>query len=152
VREVAADIDKLCWLTRVEHRKYWRYIFARMPKVEWQELSEHTRCPFSGGLYQLMRNRVLGDALRSERGAAWSDVAVCIHPGNAGVRRLRAPFLTEMDIVASANALFGASAVSELGPAQVVEAVVSAQADADIRQWSAWMMDRYRLDVPVGAL
>ena len=96
---------------------------AKPPRFRFEGLAGDAPCPFRHGLYQLMRNRVLADALIEETDAGWADFAVCIHPGNHQARRLAEAIGGKTDAVEAFRAIAGADAVVELDPMAVVEAV-----------------------------
>ena len=83
--QILAQPESQCWLAETEGRRYWRYMREETGPFRFERLPSGAACPFSGGLYQLMRNRVLAYALVREGGAEWADVALCIHPANHAV-------------------------------------------------------------------
>jgi hypothetical protein len=76
---------ELCWLSRHEGRKYWSLMTTENASFRFSETSG-LGCPFQRDLYQLMRNRVLADAMRQAGGLEWADTGVCIHPRNVELR------------------------------------------------------------------
>jgi hypothetical protein len=112
--------------------------------IPFDHLSSDAACPFSGGLYQLMRNRVLAHALVREGDAAWADVALCIHPANGDVDVLDAA----VGGTSSAQAAFrfllrSKDGLLDLPPQGLIEAVVAAS--PRLGAWAEWVRERYQL-------
>src|SRR5262249_44477022 len=96
-----------------------------------------------GGLYQLMRSRVLGDALVQRGQARCADVAVCIHRGNTALRQLPKKIGGSKDVVEAFNALVPSAPVQIIDPADILAAVRAE--DSGWRSWGAYMVERYGL-------
>ena len=131
-----------CWLVEEKKRRYWDYLTSPNSSISLDELKQGP-CPFRQGLYQIMRNRLLADALVVNGNAWWADVAVCIHPGNDAVRRLREPVGGETDAVAAINKLIPHGKILDLNPVEIVSFV--AEEDHAWRDWGAVMRARYCL-------
>jgi hypothetical protein len=141
---IMAEPESQCWLAETEGRTYWRYLLDQSGPFRFDHLPQGAACPFTGGLYQLMRNRVLAHALVREGGAEWADVALCLHPANDAVDVLDEP----VGGTSSAQAAFRALLRSEEGlldlpPQVLIDAV--ATASPDLEAWAEWVRDRYQL-------
>lgn len=79
--------ETLCWMATDHRRKYWDWL-ADTDWFDLEHIPDSDGCPFRDGLDQLMRNAVLARALMVDGGAAWAEVAVCVHPGNDSAHRL----------------------------------------------------------------
>jgi hypothetical protein len=107
-------------------------------------LAPDAACPFAGGLYQLMRNRVLAHALVREGGAEWADFALCIHPSNHTVDVLdQAVGGTSGAQAAFRSLLRSENGFLDLPPQALIDAV--ATASPDLGAWADWVRDRYQL-------
>lgn len=143
LENILADPLNLCWLTEAKGRRYWELMQQRTSSISPATLPGSGPCPFKGGLYQLMRNRLLADSLVATGNAAWADVAVCVHPENGPVRQLDEPFNGMNDIIAAFDSMTPATRLVVMDPAHLVRRIVEA---ADT--WSGWgryMAERYRL-------
>jgi hypothetical protein len=141
---IVAEPESQCWLAETERRTYWRYLLDQRGSFQFDHLPQDAACPFSGGLYQLMRNRVLAQVLVQKGGAEWADVALCVHPGNHAVDTLD----EAVGGTSSARAAFGSLLRSEDGlldlpPQGLIEAVVAAS--ASLAGWAEWVRERYQL-------
>jgi hypothetical protein len=132
-----------CWLTREEEkRRYWEFLLnpptgAVMP--------DHGPCPFKGGLYQLMRNRLLANCLKEKTNADWADVAICVHSKNKAARTLREPIHGEMDVVNAFDKLMPRLPVRVFDPAEIVTRISGGS--AGLSDWATYMRERYDLEM-----
>jgi hypothetical protein len=141
---IITEPESRCWLVETEGRTYWRYLLDQSGPFQFDHLPQDAACPFSGGLYQLMRNRVLAQVLVQEGGAEWADVALCVHPHNHAVDVLD----EAVGGTSSAHAAFEALLRSESGllrlqPKALIEA--SLAASRALAPWGQWIRDRYQL-------
>jgi hypothetical protein len=141
---ILADPERQCWLAGTEGRHYWRYMSEETSPFGFDRLEPDAACPFSGGLYQLMRNRILAHALVREGGAVWADVALCIHPANDAVDVLD----EAVGGASSAQQAFRSLLRSEdglldLSPQDLIGAV--AGASPSLGAWAEWLRNRYQL-------
>jgi hypothetical protein len=132
-----------CWLTEKEGRRYWSYMSKPGAGFDFSMLGGDAACPFAGGLYQPMRNRVLADALVAETSAKWAEFAVTIHPENDVAHVLGEAVANERDAIAAFRRLVGEERLLLITPADVIDAI--AGADASHAEWAAWMRGRYML-------
>ena len=142
--QILAEPHRQCWLAETEGRHYWGYICEETGPFGLDHLSPDAACPFSGGLYQLMRNRVLAHVLVRRGGAEWADVALCIHPANDAVDMLsEAVGGTNCAEEAFRSLLRSSDELLELQPRAVIEAVLAAS--PRLAPWAKWVRDRYQL-------
>jgi hypothetical protein len=140
VAQLARDPEK-CWLAQNEGRKYWSLMTQPGSSFRFPQTTA-TPCPFRDDLYQLMRNRVLADAMRHAAGLHWADTAICIHPGNthlktrllgdAGNRGFRD------DFVALSHA-----ELRLLEPSTIADAL--AASSSTLAPWRNYILERYRI-------
>ena len=140
---VLAAPDESCWLAATEGRRYWTYMMSPQTSFDFSVLENGAACPFSGGLYQPMRNRVLADALVAETDAMWADFAVTIHPDNDVAHVLAEGVAGETDVVSAFRRLVGEDGVLVIGPADILTTVCGF--DAALSDWAVWMHERYML-------
>ena len=141
---ILAEPERQCWLAEAQGRHYWRYMSEKGGPFRFDRLPPDAACPFSGGLYQLMRNRVLADALVREGGAAWADVALCVHPANDAVDLLdEAVGGTSSALAAFRSLLRSKDGLLDLTPQALIDAVVAAS--PPLGAWAHWVRDRYQL-------
>jgi hypothetical protein len=142
--QVLTDPQRQCWLAEIEGRNYWRYLRDPGGPLRFDRLAPDAPCPFSGGLYQLMRNYVLAQALVRDGGAEWADFALCIHPANETVGVLEEPVAGTSSAHVAFTSLLGRSeGFLELEPKAIIEATVDAF--PALVTWGDWMRDRYRV-------
>jgi len=137
-RSVLADPQANCWMVSNKSRRYWQVLKSAKPPLTFDGLPPGAACPFSRGLYQLMRNTALAKALVNRSAADWCDFAVCSHPSNdSGGEKELAKF----------RSIFGESAVLSVDPRIVVSAIV--ECDKRLSSWAEYMRKRYGLrDIP----
>ena len=139
--------NRRCWLTGTgpnrQGVKYWKIITQGEDAFNFKVLEKNTPCPFSSGLYQLMRNHALSKSLRTNTDAEWSYFAVCIHPKNQRVHHLKESIAGSRNIIESFRKLAGAKSVRELSPYQVIEMTEALY--PSLSKWAAWMRKRYLL-------
>lgn len=139
---IRSDPRAHCWLAADHGRTYWSWLADR----SWFDLSgmrDDQGCPFSGGLYQLMRNVVLARALTEQGGADWADVAICVHPDNKGAHLLKRPVLNEASALAAMRRIAPSASLRELDPREVITAIEAC--DAGLAEWAHWIRERYDL-------
>lgn len=139
---ILAQPESQCWLAQAEGRRYWRYMREPTGPFRFDHLPADAACPFSGGLYQLMRTQVLAHALVREGGPEWAEAALCIHPANDAVDVLDdAVGDTSSAREAFRSLLRSGARLVDLSPRTLIDAVLAAapQLGAD------WIRKRYRL-------
>jgi hypothetical protein len=142
--QVLADPERQCWLAEIEGRTYWRYLRDAAGPFRFDRLPADAPCPFSGGLYQLMRNRVLAQALVRDGGAEWADFALYIHPGNESVSVLEEAVAGTSSAHAAFRSLLRPSEeFVELEPKAIIEATLATS--PALATWGDWMRARYQL-------
>ena len=142
--QVLGDPERECWLAETEGRTYWRYLRDAAGPFRFDRLPDDAPCPFSGGLYQLMRNRVLAHALVRDGSAEWAEFALCTHPGNDAVDALDESVAgTSSAHVAFRSLLRSAEELIELRPAAIIGATLAAA--PDLASWGEWVRHRYRI-------
>lgn len=132
-----------CWLAEAEGRHYWDWIDDESGSFSRAAFAHETACPFRHGLYQLMRNRVLADALVVRADYEWARVAVCVHPDNDRARRLPEAVRGKSDVVDAFRPLVGASGLDVISPGAVIDAVEIAAPDWS--DWAFWLREKYLL-------
>ena len=132
-----------CFMAEREGRKYWGSMTMVGASFDPGRLAAQDRCPFRFGLYQLMRNRVTLDVLRSITDAAWCDFVVCVHPGNEDVLLLPEPAEGETRAVDAFRALLRQGGVLEWNACEVTDAIV--EVDGAREEWADWMRGKYLL-------
>jgi hypothetical protein len=140
---VLAKPEEFCWLTSTEGRRYWTYITSPNSPFDFSKLNVGSPCPFSGGLYQPMRNRILADALVAETDATWSDFAVTVHPDNEVAHVLSEEVGGETDVISAFRLLVGGNGVRIIEPGDLLSAACNA--DDTLSEWADWMVGRYIL-------
>jgi hypothetical protein len=138
ITELVKSPQKSCWLAREQGRHYWAIMSDPTSSIRLDAVQQTDACPFRDGRYQMMRNRVLADELQRRSNAAWSDFAVCLHPGNAEVLKL--PKRPE-GIVESFRSLSFPTAVRQWNPREIVEVV--RRSSVSLADWADWMEERY---------
>jgi hypothetical protein len=142
--QILADPGSQCWLAEAEGRTYWRYMRDEAGPFRFDGLAPDAPCPFAGGLYQLMRNRVLAQALVREGGAEWADLALCVHPGNDAVDVLDEAVGGSSSAQAAFTALLGPQeGLLEISPRAVIEATLAVA--PGLAPWGEWVRGRYQL-------
>jgi len=134
--------EQWCWLAETQGRRYWELMMQPGSSFRFDGLSSDDTCPFRDGIYQLMRNQVLAEALAGNTEAEWADVGVCIHPLNRGVLALAEPIAGEGDILPAFRSISSAR-IHELDPRTVLGAAV--ESDPSLEDWADWMRQRYLL-------
>jgi hypothetical protein len=129
-----------CWMVEHEGRRYWEIINRDESSIRPQQLPAGSACPFRYGLYQIMRNRLLADCMRRERGADWADVAICVHPGNKMVRQQTEQVSGKMDIVEQFHTITGSYGLRDWDINMLLDTAVAAGASM---KWADWMRSRY---------
>jgi hypothetical protein len=141
---ILAQPESQCWLAATEGRHYWRYMREQSSPFRFEHLPPDAPCPFSGGLYQLMRNRVLAHSLVREGGAEWADVGLCIHPANDTVDVLDEAVGGKSSAQAAFRSLLRAQGgFVDLPPGALIDAVM--RASPHLGGWADWVRDRYQL-------
>jgi hypothetical protein len=135
--------DQQCFMAEREGRKYWSSMTLAGASFEPERLAEQSHCPFRHGLYQMMRNRVTLDVLRSITDAEWCDFAICVHPANADVRLLPEPVAGESKAVDAFRALLRPGGVLEWDACEVLDAIVGVEGASE--EWADWMRGKYLL-------
>lgn len=133
-----------CWLAEAEGRRYWQWVLSSDGSFEESALRGEQSCPFRHGLYQLMRNRALGDALVAAGAASWAEFSTCIHPQNRSARQLPGTVAGSGDVIKAFQGMTRPGALTELAPASVLAAVV--QESPALMGWAEWMRSKYLLD------
>ena len=126
-----------------EGRKYWSSMTMPGTSFDPVRLAAQGCCPFRHGLYQMMRNRVTLDVLRSISEAGWCDFVVCMHPANAEVRRLAEPVEGEPRAVDAFRSLLRPGGMLEWDACEVVDAILDV--DGGDVAWAEWMRGKYLL-------
>ncbi|MGH7258042.1 MAG: PGN_0703 family putative restriction endonuclease [Nitrospiraceae bacterium] len=141
--KVVQDPAQQCWMAGEDNgRSYWDFMKrTATPFI----FPTEGACPFRYSLYQLMRNQVLAMALRKNTRAEWAELAVCVHPGNDLVYRLKDRVAGEAHALRAFNALLPVQTgkIRELDPLQIVQTVNSI--DSNLSEWSDWTIGRYDL-------
>jgi len=131
-----------CWMAEREGRRYWDIMSLEDSSIRLRQLPTGSPCTFRHGLYQIMRNRVLADCMRRERGAEWADVVICIHPGNEAVRRQTEQIAGTLDAVEQFYAIAGTQGLRDWNVRKLLDAIEAVGVSAG---WSNWMSRRYML-------
>lgn len=131
-RSVLANPEANCYMVSEEKRRYWKILKSVQPPLTFDLLPPHAACPFSHGLYQLMRNRVLADALVTHGGAEWADFAVCAHPSNDS---------GSMEVIQEFRDLFGNGGLLSIDPSVLISTVATSNRRLD--SWAEYMRERY---------
>ena len=132
-----------CWLVETEGRLYWDIMSSPTSSFELDRVALPSPCPFRHGLYQLMRNRALADAIVANTEADWADVAVCLHPQNAACRVLSEPVGGDEDVIRAFNSIVPNDPVPAIDPGAVLQAI--ADENTTWTKWAATMQSRYEL-------
>jgi hypothetical protein len=141
---ILADPKRQCWLAGTEGRHYWRYLREEAGHFWFDRLASDAACPFAGGLYQLMRTRVLAHALVREGGANWADVALCIHPANDAVDILDEAVGGASSVQAAFKSILRSEdGLLALPPRALIDAAVGAS--PRLAAWAKWLRNRYQL-------
>jgi hypothetical protein len=136
---ILKESKRNCWLAANEGRRYWELMAARDSTIH-LDVAEQRPCPFRRGLYQLMRNRVLADELRRRTGAAWSEFAVCRHPDNLTLLKMKHAERGTTNPIDAFRAISAPGAVRDWPADQVLAAI--AASDPNLAE-DAWMRRRY---------
>ncbi len=128
-------------MVETEGRRYWDIMSDPSSSFELDRIALPSPCPFQHGLYQLMRNRALADAIVANTEAEWADVAVCLHAQNAACRVLSEPVGGDEDVIRAFNSIVPNDSVPAIDPGAVVQAI--ANENATWTQWAATMQSRY---------
>ncbi len=143
LRAILENPSNQCWLVEIEGRKYWEIMKSPTSSFGLDRVALPSPCPFRHGLYQLMRNRALADAIVANTAADWADVAVCLHPDNRSCRGLPEPVGGNDDVITAFNSIVPDDPVQIVDPGAFVQAV--ADEGATWTRWAATMRSRYRL-------
>jgi hypothetical protein len=130
-----------CWLAEAEGRRYWEIISAPRSSIQKEAIRSAGSCPFRHGLYQIMRNRALGDELARHAGPAWADFAVCRHPANDEVVLLDEPVFSFRNAIQAFRFISSEQAICDWDAQELVEVISST--DDVLKDWKSWMMARY---------
>jgi hypothetical protein len=117
-----------------EKRRYWEILKSAKSTLTFESLAPQAACPFRYGGYQLMRNRVLAQALVKKGGAKWADFAVCAHPSND---------CGSTEAIEEFRSLFGRVELLSIDPGVVISAVAGSDPRRD--SWAEYMRERYGL-------
>jgi len=143
LQSILAEPANHCWMVEAEGRKYWDIICGQDSSLTLTSLPQTEPCPFRHSLYQLMRNRVLADAIVSNTEAMWADVAVFLHPDNNSVRVLPEAVGGHTDAVAAINQLLPGDPIAVIDPYKLIELI-----SASSTEWNDWgtdMRNKYKL-------
>ncbi len=141
VGEIMASPGDRCWIVETEGRRYWERMALETSSFLLNRIRTNAPCPFRHGLYQLMRNRVLADALVQETSAKWADVATCIHPENDEARQLTEAVCGDRDAGRAFLQITKAGSLLELDPVTVV--AITQEQNSKQSGWADWMRARY---------
>ena len=133
-RSVLANPETNCWMVSEEKRRYWEILKSAKSTLTFESLAPQAACPFRYGVYQLMRNRVLAQALVKKGGAKWADFAVCAHPSND---------CGSKEAIEEFRSLFGRVELLSIDPGVVISAVAGSDPRRD--SWAEYMRERYGL-------
>lgn len=149
-RRVFESPGDQCFMAEREGRRYWSSMTMPGASFDRDRLAAQDRCPFRHGLYQMMRNRVTLDVLRSMSDAQWCEFVVCIHPSNDEVRRLAEPVGGSESAIEAFRSLLRSGGILEWDASGVVDALLDVgAADAG---WAEWMRRKYLLGPQVVSL
>jgi restriction endonuclease-like protein len=116
-----------------ERRRYWEILKSPESKLTFESLAPQAACPFRYGLYQLMRNKVLAEAMVQHGRAKWAYFGVCAHPENSsGIA----------EDIQEFHSLFGEGLLN-IDP-RVLISTVAASARR-LEPWADYMRERYGL-------
>lgn len=130
-----------CWLAKVEGRSYWALLSRDSSTLRLERIALESACPFRHGLYQLMRNRILADELCARTQGAWAELAVCRHPGNMALMKLKEAVAGNSDALAAFSSLSTSESVRDWNAEEVLDMVTAS--DGSLKDWHAWMRSRY---------
>jgi len=134
---------KQCWMVENEGRKYWEVMCRHNSSFTFASHPHTEPCPFRHSLYQLMRNRVLADAITANTEAMWTDVAVFLHPDNDSVRVLPEAVDGHTDAVTAINHLLPNNPINVIDPLTLLELVTTH--DNKWNNWATVMRRKYKL-------
>jgi hypothetical protein len=140
---VSQTPEQQCFMAQSEGRQYWSLMKLPESSFDPASLASQAHCPFRHGLYQMMRNRVALDALRSMTSAEWCEFAVCVHPSNRLARQLPEAVAGQSDAVTAFRELTGGRGVREWDPTRVVSTIEAVGAAPE--GWGDWMRAKYLL-------
>ena len=143
-RALLAAPGRQCFMAEHEGRTYWDLMLRPDSSFDLQCLGPQDRCPFRHGLYQLMRNRISLDVLRSVEDLDFCDFVVCAHAGNLDARQLPEAVLGELGTIEAFRRLVRPGSALEWDAHAVLEAVV--EAGAAPPDWADWMRSKYLLE------
>ena len=143
VSAIVANPKVNCWLAspQGEARRYWEIISRPDSSLRESAIRAAGECPFRYGLYQMMRNRLLGDELVRHTRASWADFIVCHHPDNKAILELEEAVSVNSDAVTAFRSLSSDDSVHVWNAADVVEKIRSI--DNQLATWESWMHKRY---------
>jgi hypothetical protein len=133
-RSVLENPEAKCWIVSEKKRRYWEILKSREATLTFESLAPQAACPFRDGLYQLMRNKVLAEALVKQGGAKWAYFAVCAHPSNDS---------GSAEAIKEFRCLFGSEELLSIDPGVVISAVAGSEPRRD--SWAQYMRERYSL-------
>jgi hypothetical protein len=139
--EILVSPASQCWLVANHGRRYWDLLRLKTSTIKLERVPNHDACPFRTGLYQLMRNRVLADALTIEFPGTWSELAVCRHADNDVLLQLSEPVLGSSDALVAFQSLTFTNAVRDWKAQELVELIHSCGLNTG--EWARWMRTRY---------
>jgi len=139
---IIEDPVSQCWMAKTEGRRYWDAMALQDSSIQLDQLAAGSPCPFRYGLYQVMRNRLLADAMRRELRAEWADAVVCLHPENPSVRQEPELVAGESDSVQAFRRFSVENSLQDWRADNVLNTVLAAGGPS---AWGDWMKQRYGL-------
>jgi hypothetical protein len=131
-RSVLANPEANCWMVSEEKRRYWEIMKSTEPTLTFESPAPQAACPFRHGLYQLMRNKVLAEALLKQGGAKWAYFGVCAHPRNDS---------GSTEVIQKFRVLFGNGGLLSIDPSMLISTVTTS--DRRLDPWADYMRERY---------
>jgi hypothetical protein len=112
---------------------YWRITAANQDFFP--NHTSHTACPFHGGINQLWRNQLLGLAIEQDECQPYRQVTFSVvrHPRNNALDTTLADY----------KALIGGNPKFTTFTSAAVVTAAEAQADDELRLWTAWYRGLY---------
>jgi hypothetical protein len=140
---IRSNPNDTCWMAQQHGRTYWEWIAKTNSSITLDTLPGAGPCPFRHGLYQLMRNRVLADAMLAEGAVKWVQVGVCRHPQNQAALLLKSEVGGKTNAITAFNRLLRDRPLVQIDPREVVNAIEGA--DPRWADWAREMRSRYCL-------